>query len=186
MSNPIPKAASELKIEPSFSWLADQNGGSFDPVLFNDYRDPVTQINDSIDMSFFEDAFPTSTLDFNLGDVSDLNPNTIKKPLVPELNDGDDDDEVVPAEDPKTMLSCNTIWYAYNVHEYDLNRTPRLICYRDRISKDPKLSRDEIDMDGLCSELRQKAKCSETGVVIAQSDVDKILKKVATGKRDSL
>ena len=32
-------------------------------------------------------------------------------------------------------------------------------------------------MDNLCSELRSKAKCSETGVVVGQKDVEEVLSK---------
>jgi len=35
----------------------------------------------------------------------------------------------------------------------------------------------ELDMDNLCSELRTKAKCSESGAVIGERDVDEILKR---------
>lgn len=41
-------------------------------------------------------------------------------------------------------------------------------------------------MDGLCSELRNKAKCSETGVVVAESDVRDVLTKVGVRSIDFL
>lgn len=72
------------------------------------------------------------------------------------INNGmdEDDDEVVPADDPKQMLSCN------------------------KICSHPRFVSGELDMDGLCSELRSKAKCSEVGVVVAESDVHEVLGKV--------
>jgi AP-1-like factor len=50
--------------------------------------------------------------------------------------------------------------------------------FRDRISSHPRFVSGELDMDGLCSELRSKAKCSEVGVVVAESDVHEVLGKV--------
>lgn len=41
-------------------------------------------------------------------------------------------------------------------------------------------------MDDLCSELRHKAKCSETGVVVSESDVREVLTKVGVGSIDFL
>jgi len=35
-----------------------------------------------------------------------------------------------------------------------------------------------IDIDSLCNELRKKAKCSESGVVVDQHDVDAALKRI--------
>lgn len=115
--NPIPKAVqlnnSSAPTPNSLDWLTQQNGGGFDPVLFNDYRDPINEINAGINMSFFEDAFPMTTSFEGIE-----SPFALKKDLVAEAdraenedNDDDDEDEVVPAEDPKKMLSCNKIWY---------------------------------------------------------------------------
>jgi AP-1-like transcription factor len=39
----------------------------------------------------------------------------------------------------------------------------------------PDFQDGSLDIDSLCTELRQKAKCSETGVVINREDVDKAL-----------
>lgn len=39
-------------------------------------------------------------------------------------------------------------------------------------------------MDNLCSELRSKAKCSETGVVVGQKDVEEVLSKAGLKPRD--
>lgn len=63
--------------------------------------------------------------------------------------------EVVPSSDDK-MLPCLTIW--------------------DRVTLHPKYL--ELDIDGLCFELKSKAKCSEKGAVVSAADVDNILRKV--------
>ena len=47
--------------------------------------------------------------------------------------------------------------------------------YRDRVQKSPKVQTGEADMDDLCTQLKAKAKCSGTGAVIDQKDVDAIL-----------
>ena len=49
---------------------------------------------------------------------------------------------------------------------------------RDRLQTMEKFRNGEIDMDSLCSELRTKAKCSETGVVVQKNDVDDIIGRV--------
>lgn len=60
--------------------------------------------------------------------------------------------EVVPSTEGR-LLKCTEIW--------------------DRITSHPKYA--DIDIDGLCSELRAKAKCSDKGVVIDYSDVNKVI-----------
>ncbi|MDC6271968.1 hypothetical protein PP707_06680 [Acetobacter pasteurianus] len=73
-------------------------------------------------------------------------------------NDDDEDDEendIVPA--PQQTMKCSEIW--------------------DRITSHPRYT--ELDIDGLCSELKSKAKCSEKGVVINTTDVNELLGKSA-------
>ncbi|ODV91147.1 hypothetical protein CANCADRAFT_117617 [Tortispora caseinolytica NRRL Y-17796] len=62
-----------------------------------------------------------------------------------------DTETVVPADEPG--LDCGELWGMITTH-------PRF---------------DEFDIDGLCRELQTKAKCSEKGVIIAGSDVEKTL-----------
>lgn len=122
--NPIPKAAQlnnsglNAVTTNSLDWLTQQNGGNFDPVLFADYRDPVNEINAGINMSFFDDAFPMTT---SFADIeSPFGSSLRKKDLVPDAdraeNGEDEEDEVVPADDPRKMLSCNKIWYVFHSH----------------------------------------------------------------------
>jgi len=58
------------------------------------------------------------------------------------------------------FLNCNKLW--------------------DKIAAHPDF--EQIDIDGLCGELRSKAKCSESGVVIQESDFDTALKTVQAKK----
>ncbi|KAG7759227.1 hypothetical protein KL911_000364 [Ogataea haglerorum] len=69
--------------------------------------------------------------------------------------DDNDKDEAVP-DTTKNLMKCSQIW--------------------ERITTHPKFS--ELDIDGLCSELKMKAKCSEKGVVVDGSDVGEVLTRV--------
>lgn len=61
-------------------------------------------------------------------------------------------EETVPAN-PTKLMTCTAVW--------------------DRISQHPKFG--DLDIDGLCAELRTKAKCSESGVVLSEKDVNNVL-----------
>ncbi|TID19245.1 hypothetical protein CANINC_003816 [Pichia inconspicua] len=67
----------------------------------------------------------------------------------------DDEDEEVP-DNSSNMLHCSQIW--------------------ERITTHPRFT--ELDIDNLCDELKQKAKCSDTGVVVDGNVVNKMLQKV--------
>lgn len=62
--------------------------------------------------------------------------------------------------------------------------------YTDKITRDKLQERDDfkdgtLDIDGLCSELRAKARCSESGVVIDQKDVESALKRMPASRTNS-
>lgn len=48
---------------------------------------------------------------------------------------------------------------------------------RDRLQDYPNAQNGEFDLDGLCSELTKKAKCSGKGPVVTETDFDTILSK---------
>lgn len=50
-----------------------------------------------------------------------------------------------------------------------------ILLNRDRLQSMEKFRNGEIDVDNLCSELRTKARCSEGGVVVDQTDVEEIM-----------
>jgi AP-1-like factor len=79
------------------------------------------------------------------------NPFEVPSPM-PKIKE----EEVVPGD--AQMISCNKIW--------------------DKIQQRPDFKDGSLDIDGLCSELRKKAKCSETGVVIDKNDVDAALQRL--------
>lgn len=48
---------------------------------------------------------------------------------------------------------------------------------REKLQNCHKAQSGEFDLDGLCSELTKKAKCSGNGPVVGETDFDTILKK---------
>lgn len=141
-------------------YFANQNGGQFDPTLFGDYRDTQSAIVGDGDFTngFFNDAFPMADFGspFHFGDTPAVQKSN---PLeeIEKLQDGADD-EVVPGEDINQMLNCHKIW--------------------DKLSNRADFKDGTIDIDNLCSELRAKARCSESGVVVDHKDVEAALKRL--------
>ncbi|CAG9943804.1 unnamed protein product [Clonostachys rosea f. rosea IK726] len=137
----------------NFDWLAQQNGGNFDPQLFGDYREPQESIlsnpsfdelfNDSLDADFFTP--------YNVAPSPALH----KKNLIDEIDAQKDDFDDKMAK--KADMSCNQLW--------------------EKLQACPKAQNGEFDLDGLCSELTKKAKCSGNGPVVGEHDFDTLLKK---------
>ncbi|PLN79602.1 PAP1-domain-containing protein [Aspergillus taichungensis] len=149
---------------PGLDWMAQQNGGQFDPVLFGDWREPQDSILSQDFGTFFDDAFPLPDLGSPSHNFSELGTGTqqvppaqpaAKKSLLDQIDSKLEEDEVVPGEDKAQMLSCTKIW--------------------DRLQSMERFRNGEIDVDNLCSELRNKARCSEGGVVVNQQDVEDIM-----------
>ncbi|TKA83027.1 hypothetical protein B0A55_00837 [Friedmanniomyces simplex] len=170
------------------------SGGTFDPVLFGDYRELNDTSYNSNDFptgaGFFDEALNSAPFDYgspsNLFGIlqqspqqthTSLNPNNNAAPsksLMAEIEktrDGGDDDYGLPgtsqAADTKSqnngkLISCNNIW--------------------NQLQSNPDFKAGTFDLDNLCSELRAKARCSESGVMVSQDHVDAALKKLA--KRD--
>ncbi|KAL8846071.1 MAG: hypothetical protein Q9221_008817 [Calogaya cf. arnoldii] len=134
-------------------WMARQNGGQFDPELFGDYRD--TQ-SDLLNSDFFSEAFLSQDFNTPFNMPEDLALAEPKKDLMQQVEEQKEAEhnEVVPAG-PKQYLTCDKLW--------------------DRVQQSEKAQSGEVDMDNLCSQLKAKAKCSGTGAVIEQKDVDAIL-----------
>jgi AP-1-like factor len=51
------------------------------------------------------------------------------------------------------------------------------------LQSNPDFQEGKFDLDSLCSELRVKAKCSESGVMVDQEHVNEALRKL--GQKDS-
>lgn len=174
-------------VDPTFSldWLTQQNGGNFDPVLFNDYREPQDAVLSQDFGNFFDDVFPfpdltgspfsNSNVDYSAQTQTQGQGQAHKKDLVAEIDKKlDEDEEVVPGEDASEMLTCTKIWYVV-LYFYSTITPVTDIPHRDRLQSNEKFRNGEIDVDSLCSELRTKARCSEEGVVIKEKDVEEVM-----------
>ncbi|CBX91516.1 similar to AP1-like transcription factor [Plenodomus lingam JN3] len=161
-SSPAVLSASTKSPTPpvtSIDYFANQNGGQFEPTLFGEYRDTQTAIVGDGDFTggFFNDAF----LNVDYGSPFQFadTPATQKTNLVEESERArEGEDEVVPGDDMSAMLNCHKIW--------------------DKLSSRPDFKDGTIDIDNLCSELRAKARCSESGVVVDHKDVEAALKRL--------
>ncbi|KAG5925551.1 hypothetical protein E4U42_004176 [Claviceps africana] len=143
----------------SFDWLVQQNGGgSFDPELFGDYREAQENVlsNPSFDDFVFHDSTDADFFTpFNTAPTNYPTKTMTKKNLIAEI---DAQQDAIENDEAKTPgMSCHQLW--------------------EKIHECPKAQNDDFDLDGLCSELTKKAKCSGSGPVIAPSDFDSILKK---------
>ena len=132
--NPIPRAMSKSDAKPSptataktssssllqgIDFFANQNGGQFDPTLFGDYRESQTAIVGDGDFTggFFNDAFPITDFGspFHFGDTPAVQkPNPLEE-AVRLQEGGDADEEVVPGDDPSSMLNCHKIWWVLSL-----------------------------------------------------------------------
>ncbi|CDO91737.1 unnamed protein product [Kluyveromyces dobzhanskii CBS 2104] len=128
-------------------------------LAFPDYDDPLLDIfkEDQEDEQPKEEADPIQAL-INEEPSMPLSqgPTVNEEVRVSESDKLSDQDEmvqdIIPSNDG-TLLKCSEVW--------------------DRITAHPRYS--DLDIDGLCLELRTKAKCSEKGVVVDAEDVQKAL-----------
>lgn len=160
---------------PGIDFMAQQNGGQFDPLLFGDWREPQDAVLTQDFNSFFDDAFPLPDLGSPSHNITEADTHTQPKKNILEQMDNKMDEEVVPGEDKAQMLSCNKIWYVTVFQWFPEILSDIDLRCRDRLQSMEKFRNGEIDVDNLCSELRTKARCSEGGVVVNQNDVDNII-----------
>lgn len=160
LSASVATAGSDL---PGSDFLFDM---PFD-MDFMSYRDPVSETAHLDDFSLPELTTETSMfdpLDPHAGhDVLSGKPLTTMGATNSGVNNGmgsgapeikkEEDEDLLMFSKPKTLMNCTAVW--------------------DRITSHPKFG--DIDIEGLCSELRNKAKCSESGVVLTELDVDGVL-----------
>jgi AP-1-like factor len=57
------------------------------------------------------------------------------------------------------------------------------VLRRDQLQENKDFKEGNLDIDSLCTELRAKARCSETGVVIDKKDVDDALNKLPSKRQ---
>ncbi|KAB8346161.1 hypothetical protein FH972_023207 [Carpinus fangiana] len=162
-SAPVNNTATDF----NFDWLATQNGGQFDPVLFGDYRESQAAVVGEGDFSggFFEESLPfpdyNDSFNFNMS-----TPQTVPAPIqskpslldqVAASREGDD------AEDAKKLHERCT---QQKGDEQKAMMTAHKIC-------------GDFDIDSLCTELSAKARCTESGVAVPKQDVEAALWRLA-------
>lgn len=142
----------------SFDWLAQQNGGSFDPQLFGDYREPQDNIlsTGTFDDAFFNEAYDA---DFFLPYNTAISPNIGKKDnLIDQIDAAKNADDFTGTNsEAQQKLNCTQVFSS--------------------LSNCPKVQSGEFDLDGLCSELQKKAKCSGEGPTVSEVDFQAVVNK---------
>lgn len=141
----------------------------------NDTKKLIESHPEAFQLDPSSSLFNSDTVDGNFGvdfDNEDLFENIlgVSKPNGAKSNDGnynfdnldvnttgagnndEEDNEEVP-DNTQNLMKCSQIW--------------------ERITTHPKFT--DLDIDNLCDELKQKAKCSEAGVVVNGNDVGKLL-----------
>lgn len=126
--------------------------------------DPLNDVNVNFNFNeFVKSSLPSDKSPEDFSYRPELSPNVFS--YLPEGKstdaqaENDNDDDVVPA--PQPTYRCAEIW--------------------DRITNHPRYT--ELDIDSLCNELKDKAKCSDKGVVINASEVNQLLEKSAIMKK---
>lgn len=79
------------------------------------------------------------------------------------------------------LISCNSIWCVVLASDYE---SAADIKSRNQLQANSDFQEGKFDLDGLCSELRSKARCSESGVLVDQDHVDAALRKL--GAKDNV
>src|SRR5271163_3033409 len=95
-----------------FIWLAQQNGGGFDPVLFGDYRESQTAVVSQDFGTFFNDAFPLPDLGSPQHNFNEVAPSpSPKTDLMKQVDDAQQgDEEAILGHDRGKLMTCNKIW----------------------------------------------------------------------------
>ncbi|KAF6813842.1 bZIP transcription factor (ap-1) [Colletotrichum sojae] len=159
----------------SFDWLAQQNGGQFDPQLFGGYREPQENIlaSATFDDSFFNDALDADFITpYNMAP----SPAVPKKNLIDQIDAAKNaDDDVVKEAVKSENYNCNKIWYVQPHYRGHAQLTHHL--FREKLQNCPSVQSGEFDLDGLCTELQKKAKCSGSGPVVSETDFQSVVNK---------
>jgi AP-1-like transcription factor len=159
-----------------FDWLAQQNGGQFDPQLFGDYRESQENILTS---ATFDDSFFNDALDADFFTPYNVAPNAAiaKKNLIAEIDAKQNaDDDVVEPKKCADKFKYE-MWYG-PIDITDQETSQHADAYdREKLQNCPKVQSGEFDLDGLCSELQKKAKCSGSGPVVEEQDFKAAVRK---------
>ncbi|KAI1325022.1 PAP1-domain-containing protein [Xylariaceae sp. FL0255] len=149
----------------NFDWLAQQNGGQFDPQLFGDYREPQDSVlaSGGFDDGFFADAFDVDfSAPFNAPALTSPKPAP-KKDICAEIDARKETEDTIVSANGK-LLTCNNIW--------------------EQLQGCPRVQNGDLDLDGLCSDLQKKAKCGGSGAVVDEQDFKAVITKYLGKKPD--
>lgn len=165
------------------NFLSSANNFQFDPQLFGSYREPQENIlGNGVDDGFFNEAFD---MDFTTPYFAP-SPVTQKKDsqqAAPQAGDlltridaakNEDSTELVQTNDGQ-LLTCNKIWYvsaSWQPRKPDTDQ-----YYREKLQDCPRVQSGDFDLDGLCSDLQKKAKCSGSGAVVDESTFKNVMQK---------
>jgi len=136
------------------SWLPHTDF-QFDPQLFGDYREPQESVlSQGLDDSFFNDALNVDFITpYNLPIAGEAAPNH-KPDILEQIDAAKCEDNIAPSG---SLLTCNKIW--------------------ETLQNCPKVQNGDFDLDGLCSDLQKKAKCSGGGAVVDEADFKIVMQK---------
>lgn len=99
-----------------------------------------------------------------------------KRDLIAEIDAQKESEDYPSPEVKEKYLTCNKIWLAclgqILVHVHVANA-----CFREKLQACPKVQSGEFDLDGLCSELQKKAKCSGNGAVVDEAEFKMVVSK---------
>jgi len=159
---------------PDFNWLP-QNF-EFDPQLFGDYRESQDSIlANGLDETFFNDAF-----DVDFTTPYNLPPTATKKDILAQIDAAKEQDEVTGNSQ---LLTCNKIWCVQSILVIYGYSSANIRC-RETLQSCPRVQNGDFDLDGLCSDLQKKAKCSGSGAVVDEKDFQVVMKKYLGSKNN--
>lgn len=155
------------------SFLDSPGDFQFDPQLFGGYREPQQNVlSNGFDDTFFTEAI---SMDFTTPYFAPSPAAPPKKDLMSQIDEEKNEDHTELSGDGQ-VLTCNKIWY-------DLTDSQRICehgtndCHREKLQNCPKVQSGEFDLDGLCSDLQKKAKCSGSGAVVDEHTFEDVMKK---------
>lgn len=153
---PIPLSAPTVAAElPTWQSPTEENSINAMNLFGGDANIPGLMTDDYSIFDPLEDIFDLAPQDEKIQGLAPMaSENTPQRP--PQSNNVSSgsrkEEEEVPASSSKFM-TCSDVW--------------------DRICSHPRFG--EIDIDGICAELRTRAKCSDAGVVLTETDLNEVL-----------
>jgi len=166
------------------NWLTSSTNFQFDPQLFGDYRESQESVlaSKGLDDSFFNDAFEMDfTTPYNVAVPPVVQPK--KGGLLDQIDAAKESDSDITTVTGQ-QLTCNNIWYGTPEYSALTSLFVANKARREKLQSCPKVQSGDFDLDGLCSDLQKKAKCSGSGAVVNENDFKNVMKKYL-GKNDA-